>query len=50
MGVVSPEMAQRLGGELLSLSPDLIMSVGSPRRESVTTGDDHCANRFHVRR
>jgi putative ABC transport system substrate-binding protein len=29
-GVVSPEMAQRLGGELLSLSPDLIMSVGSP--------------------
>jgi putative ABC transport system substrate-binding protein len=30
MGVVSPEMAQRLGGELLSLSPDLIMSVGSP--------------------
>ena len=29
-GVVSVEMAQRLGGELLSLSPDLIMSVGSP--------------------
>jgi putative tryptophan/tyrosine transport system substrate-binding protein len=29
-GVVSPEMAQRLCGELLSLSPDLIMSVGSP--------------------
>jgi len=29
-GVVSPEMAQRLGGELLNLSPDLIMSVGTP--------------------
>jgi putative tryptophan/tyrosine transport system substrate-binding protein len=29
-GVVSFEMAQRLGGELLSLSPDVVLSVGSP--------------------
>jgi putative tryptophan/tyrosine transport system substrate-binding protein len=29
-GVVSPEMARLLGGELLSLSPDVILSVGSP--------------------
>lgn len=29
-GVVSFEMAQRLGEELLSLSPDVVLSVGSP--------------------
>ena len=29
-GVVSFEMAQRLGGELLSQSPDVVLSVGSP--------------------
>jgi putative tryptophan/tyrosine transport system substrate-binding protein len=29
-GVTSFEMAQRLGGELLSLSPDVILCAGSP--------------------
>jgi len=29
-GVTTPELAQRLGGELLSLSPDVILSAGSP--------------------
>jgi putative ABC transport system substrate-binding protein len=29
-GVTSVEMAQRLGGELLRLSPDVILSAGSP--------------------
>jgi putative ABC transport system substrate-binding protein len=29
-GVTSPEMAQRLGAELLSLSPDVILCAGSP--------------------
>jgi len=29
-GVTTPELAQRLGGELLSLSPDVILCSGSP--------------------
>ena len=29
-GITTPELAQRLGGELLSLSPDVILCAGSP--------------------
>ena len=45
-GVVSFEMAQRLGGELLSLSPDVVLSVGSPgvRALQQATTTDH----FHL--
>jgi putative tryptophan/tyrosine transport system substrate-binding protein len=34
-GVTTPELAQRLGGELLSLSPDVILCAGTPGVKSL---------------